>query len=500
MTVTLLMGSATALAQFNPDPPAEPGTPITYSNVVLMRNIEEAGSVSGGGRYVVGNTVNVYAYTNSSYTFVNWTDTKGEVLSTNSSFRFVNTEAADTLIANYAFSPDNPSEPSSPSTTLYYRLGIQEEQGSHAYGGGRYLAGTRVHVYAYMDDGYRFTGWRNSKGEEVSANTSFYYDMPVDGDTLTATCVFDPSLPSEPGDPILRHNVTTVSSEGGWCSGNHGRYLEGTTLWFSAHANSGYEFVGWYLNGEFYTALPSFNYIVDENDLNFYAKFVFNPDSPSEPLMPALSMYSYYLMTVNGVPGETVSYPIFLANTEIVKDMNIRLTFPSSLSVNPEDFVLSAKAQGYDVTISEAVDTISILEEGAQLYDFTLIGGETQPGTQALLTFKATIPDTIRAGVSWQVKINQVSMVMHDGTAVTAHTRNGRVGVYERGDANTDGELNVYDASLISAHALGDVIEMDTHIADINTDGELNVYDVSEITDRVLNTNRQAKVKNIVEP
>ena len=497
MAVTLLVGSATAHAQFNPDPPSEPGAPTIYSNVVLLRNINEAGSVSGGGRYVVGSSVDVYAYTNGSYRFLHWTDTGGNVLSANSSFRFYNTTATDTLIANYEFVPGNPSEPAPPSTTLYYRLATWGQEGCHSYGEGRYQAGTSVYVYTYVDSGYRFLGWTNSKGETVSTNTSFYYSVPVDGDTLTANCVFDPGLPSEPNEPILRYKVTTVCSEGGWFYGHNERYVEGSNLWFCAYTNTGYDFLGWYLNGEFYTALPSFTYTMGKENANFYAKYAFNPSSPQEPTMPAISMYSYYLMTVNGVPGEIVSYPIYLNNTEIVKDMNIRLTFPAALSVNPEDFVLSAKAQGYDVTVTEAVDTISILEEGSKLYDFTLIGGETQPGTQALLTFHATIPDSIQPGMSWQVRINQVSMVMYDGTPVTARTRNGRVGVYEWGDANTDGEVDVIDASLVSAHALGDEVELDSHIADIHTDGTLDVIDFSDIVTKVLDTSEEANTKEV---
>ena len=115
-----LAGCITAQAQgdFNPASPSEPGPPTIYSRIVLLKNIGDAGSVSGEGRYVVGNTVNVYAYVNSSYTFRNWTDTKGNVLTTSTSLSFVNTEQTDTLIANYAFTPSNPSEPSEPSTTL----------------------------------------------------------------------------------------------------------------------------------------------------------------------------------------------------------------------------------------------------------------------------------------------------------------------------------------------------------------------------------------------
>lgn len=124
--LVLLLGSISIWAQddiFDPVSPSEPGPPTIYSRIVLLRNIDDAGSVSGAGRYAVGSSVNVYAYMNSSYTFLNWTDTKGNELSKATSFAFLNTVKTDTLIANYAFTPGNPSEPSEPSTTLYYRLG-----------------------------------------------------------------------------------------------------------------------------------------------------------------------------------------------------------------------------------------------------------------------------------------------------------------------------------------------------------------------------------------
>ena len=185
VAVTCLVGCITAQAQddFNPASPSEPGPPTLYSRIVLLKNISDAGSVSGEGRYVVGNTVNVYAYVNSSYTFRNWTDTKGNILSTATSFGFVNTEQNDTLIANYAFTPGNPSEPSEPSTTLYYRLGLKATQGCSVSGAGRYLAGKSVSVYASVESGYNFLGWTNLKGETVSTSTSFSYTMPVDGES-----------------------------------------------------------------------------------------------------------------------------------------------------------------------------------------------------------------------------------------------------------------------------------------------------------------------------
>lgn len=451
IAVMCLMGCITVHAQddFNPASPSEPGPPTVYSRIVLLRNIDDAGSVSGSGRYEVGSTVKVYAYVNSGYTFQHWTDTKGDVLSTATQFGFVNTEKDDTLIACYVFTPSNPGEPTEPSTTLYYRLGLSATQGCTVSGAGRYLAGKSVSVSAYVESGYTFLGWTNSKGEKVSGNTSFSYTMPVDGDTLTAQCVFNPGSPAEPGDPVLKHTVTAICSDGGYYNGNTGRYLEGSSYTLTAYANTGYEFDGWYLNGELYTNLRSFSYTIGKENLNFYAKFVFNPSSPGEPNMPAISYYTYYLPTVNGKPGDTVKYAINLVNAQLVKDMNIRITFPASVVVEPANYILSDKAIGYDVTICEAVDTISIIEEGAKLWDFTLIGGTTESATQTLLTFDVFLPDTIDTGHRHQVKINQISMTMEDGTAVTARTRNGLIGVFRNGDANGDDAVDALDSSLI---------------------------------------------------
>ena len=492
IAVTCLAGYVTALAQgdFNPPSPDEPGAPTIYSRIVLLRNIDDAGSVSGAGRYAVGSTVTVYAYVNSSYTFLKWTDTKGNELSKATSFGFVNTENTDTLIANYAFTPGSPSEPSEPSTTLYYRLGLKATQGCSVSGAGRYLAGAKVSVYASVESGYNFLGWTNLKGETVSGSTSFSYTMPVDGDTLTANCVFNPGSPSEPSDPILRHNVSVTCSDGGYYSGSTGRFLEGSTYSLTAYANTGYDFAGWYLNGELYTNLRSFSYTVGKENLNFYAKFVFNPSSPGEPNMPAISQYSYYLPTVTGKPGDTIRYAINLVNTEVVKDLNIRLTFPAGVVVDPTDYTLSDKAVGYDVTICEAVDTISIIEEGAQLWDFTFIGGETAPATQALLTFDVFLPDTIDTGHRHQVKINQISMTMADGTEVTAKTRNGLIGVFQRGDVNGDDKVNIMDVvGAISLMNGAEDEELVPEVANTNDDENINIMDVVGIIEIMNNNN-----------
>lgn len=494
IAVMCLIGCITAHGQddFSPSSPPEPGAPDIYSRIVLLRNIDEAGSVSGGGRYLVGSTVKLYAYVNSSYTFQCWTDTKGTVFGTSTTLSLINTEKADTVIANYAFVPSNPNEPNEPSATLYYRLQLQSTQGCSVSGGGRYLAGNTVRVSASVESGYSFVSWTNSKGEVVSTSTAFSYTMPIDGDVLTANCVFSPGAPSEPGDPVLSRYVTATCAEGGYCSGNTGRYLEGTKLSLSAYANSGYTFDGWYLNGELYTKVTSFSYAVGKENMHFYAKFVFNPASPGEPAMPALSTYSYYLPVLNTPPGKTVPYAINLVNTEVVKDLNIRLTFPPEYEIDPNDYTLSDKAVGYSVTIKEVEDNISIIEEGSKLWDFSFIGGETAPATQALLTFNIFVPASVPTGTSKLIKINQISMVQADGTPVTARTRNGSLGVYKLGDVNGDDVVDISDVlgtlSIIKGEEDDSLIK---EVADPNEDATIDVSDILGVMEIITTNNNE---------
>lgn len=474
---------------FDPSSPPEPDKPQIKHKLTLIALPSEGGSVSGGGSILDGSTVTLRASASSGYTFEAWSDKDGMVLSTTASFQYTTKEENDTLYAHFRFNPSSPSEPQEPSTTLYYRLTVEPDQGCTVSGGGRYLAGKNISVSASVESGYDFANWTDASGNVVSTSRSFSYTKQADNEVLTAHCRFNPSGPSEPGDPILKHWVKATCTDGGTISGStNNRILEGSSFSLYASKNTGYDFAGWYLNGELYTMLSSFSYTMGKENLNFEARFIFNPSSPSEPAMPALSMYSYYLPTVNGVPGSTIKYAINLVNTEAVKDMNIRLTFPAGVEISPENYVLSDKASGYNVTITEAVDTISIIEEGARLWDFTMIGGTTEPATQALLTFDVLLPDTIDTGYSHSVKINQISMTMADGTAVTAHTRNGRIGVYKLGDVNGDDDVNITD--VVSTLKIIKGVEDNSlirEVANTNDDEDVNISDAVGIIELIKN-------------
>ncbi len=477
MVVMFLLG-ITAYGQdtFDPVSPSEPGAPIIYSRVTAKAEPADGGSVSGGGRYAVGSSHGFYAYVNNGYKFAYWTDKDGNILSTATSLDYVYPENGNELTAHFKFDPTAPSEPVPASSILYFPLTVQATVGGSVYGGGRYQAGQNVNLSANAETGFAFVNWTNEDGDIVSTQSSFSYTTQEKKETLTANFCFDPTSPGEPDEPIVRHRVTVGCNEGGYFNGTSGLVLTGNSVTLYAYPNSGYEFLGWYMNGEFYTALSNFSYTMGTENVDFYAMFRFNPESPSEPLMPALDKYSFYLMTVNGLPGQTIEYPIYMANSAEARDMTFQLTFPAELMPRLNDVTLSDKAVGYTTSATAQSETV---------YVFSMIGGTLEAATTKLLTFYVDIPTDMPTGSSFQVKINQISVTEPDGTSVTARTRNGRMGVYRKGDTNGDDAVDALDSSLILqyvAHKFGDEnTDFIKETANTNGGDEIDALDASLI-------------------
>ena len=235
-----------------------------------------------------------------------------------------------------------------------------------------------------------------------------------------------------------------------------------------------------------------------EENVNFHALFKFNPTSPSEPLMPALDKYSYYLMTVNGKPGNTIEYPIYMANSAVAKDMTFQLTFPTALMPRMDEVTLTDKATGYTTSATALNDSG---------YVFTMIGGTLEAATTKLLTFYVDIPADMPTGSSFQVKINQISVTEPDGTSVTARTRNGRMGVYKNGDANGDDEVDVTDIVAVANNILGRASDsFIAEAANVNDDSDVDVTDIVAVANLILRGNGNAssakvrKVLKMLEP
>lgn len=203
----------------NPSEPTEPDLPV-YSKLYLSASPSVGGyfNISSGNRYEVGTSVNVRAYTNSNYTFKNWTE-NGEVISTSSSFNYVMKEGDPKLIANYEYTPSNPSEPSEPKT--YHKLYIKSNPSGGGYfnveSGNSNEEGASVYLRAYNNQWYTFRCWTDENGDTISTNSSFNYNMPGEDKTLTAnyTYYYNPTGPDEPNEPDIKDvNIYGMTENG----------------------------------------------------------------------------------------------------------------------------------------------------------------------------------------------------------------------------------------------------------------------------------------------
>ena len=444
----LLLGSISAGAQsdFNPDSPAEPGVPPMKLEIAVVP--AEAGSVSGAGRYAEGTKVSLSAYTNTGFHFVSWTNANGEVLATTASFVYTKGAGHEKLTANYVFDPTAPNDPAEPSSIMYYQLQLSATEGGSVSGGGRYLAGQRITLSAYPESQFDFDGWYDGS-ERLSDSRSFSYTTTAKHRTIEARFVFNPDSPNDPSDPALKpkHNIYVTANEGGSTNVSTLFLQEGATTTLRAYTNSGYTFVGWYLNGELLTPLAEFVYTVTtEQTQNLEARFEFTPDSPAEPGMPTTTKHAFFLMNKVTTPGTTVKFPIYLSNVRTIKDMTFQLSFEEEVLPNLQSVSMSERATGYTISCD-------VLENNT--YVFSFIGGSVPAGNAAIIVFDIPVSKDIITAKGYPIKINQVTVTEEDGTVTTGSTRNGRISVYKMGDTNGDNEVNEVDAQLILDVSVG---------------------------------------------
>lgn len=187
--------------EFDPSSPADPQPADTTKkfNLKLVCNPAAAGEVNGDGKYAVGSSAYVYAYTNSGYVFTGWTK-DGEMVSTNSSMYYTMPASDVVLTANYVYNPSSPSDPQQP--TLKHPLTVIASpagSGSFSSSGSEVTYGEEYYVYAYPNTGYKFKGWIVNGVAQEDASTPLRRTMTDAGASVVGLFVFDPSSPANPG-------------------------------------------------------------------------------------------------------------------------------------------------------------------------------------------------------------------------------------------------------------------------------------------------------------
>jgi len=209
--------------------------------ITLSQNIEEGGTVTGGGTYSYGAIIAVRATMNlPAYIFKNWTE-NGNVVSTSLTYIFTATQSRH-LVANFM--------PAIYEVPIY----ANPYEGGVVTGGGVFTYGTQITISATANPGYHFVNWTKyiyGNGTVVSTDPDYTFEV-------TEVCAFVAYF--EEGAKV----IVTTNIEGGEILGN-GIYHYGDEVTCEAIPNQGYKFVNWTEGrGELSTDNP-YRFIVTED-------------------------------------------------------------------------------------------------------------------------------------------------------------------------------------------------------------------------------------------
>lgn len=148
------------------------GSTPTTDTYTLTLKVSGNGTVSGGGSYAKGSKVTIKAIPNSGATFTKWSDNN------TSATRTITLNSNTTLTAYFTGTTPTPSEDEY-TVTLY----VSPSEGGYTSGQGTYKSGERAWLYAYANEGWKFTKW--SDGYTYKDR---YWDIYKD---LTLTAYFE---------------------------------------------------------------------------------------------------------------------------------------------------------------------------------------------------------------------------------------------------------------------------------------------------------------------
>lgn len=184
-----------------------------------------------------------------------------------------------TVSAQDDFNPGNPPEPD-----LRLRVSVSSERGNTS-GSGTYLSGTKVKIStSSQSPDFTFAYW-TLNGEKYSEQKQFEYVVADRNVNFVAIYDFTPVNPSEPQTPDT-YRVYVSTNEPGSCSFNRdngAKAKAGEYVTLIAAPSQGYKFKGWFLDGVKQSEQLTFNFYMPASNVNYEARFVYNPDSPDEP-------------------------------------------------------------------------------------------------------------------------------------------------------------------------------------------------------------------------
>ena len=431
--VLSLIVSVGTWGQYNPSNPAEPGAPIKQYVLTLEADPSGGGSfnLNATSNHVADETFWVQANTASNFTFVEWT-LDGEVISTNYRFQYTMPTRDVKLIAHYRYTPSSPTEPSEPNLPakpIYSNLWlIAQPSGGGSFNissGTSYEVGASVRVQANPASNFTFVNWTQD-GEVISESRAFNYVMSdgADANRLVANFTYTPGSPGEPSVPKVYHRVYLMADpvSGGYFNTESGnQFEEGTQQTFRAYNNQWYTFQNWTIDGEVVSTSSNYTMTIPDKDVTLTANYIYeyNPGNPNEPSPSTTKHLSVYGMTANGVRGQTITYPVFLENTEDVYGVTVVVQFPAGFTVNAENVVLAERAVGHELEVEA---------RGNNAYRFELTADHVLTGQNGkIFDVPVTISADCNPDQSYQVLLTNAARINLDGSRDMLNARNGYI-------------------------------------------------------------------------
>ncbi|MBD5356324.1 MAG: hypothetical protein HDR88_04875 [Bacteroides sp.] len=296
--LALLVWSATVLADYDPASPPEPGVNFTLTTRCIPAG--GAGSMTGTATHAFGSSVRMEAYPASGFSFVQWEDEEGNIISEEQNFLYSMPSHDVTLIARFEYNPDSPTEPGTPEFKQYSKVFFTQipldagslecyNQSSYQSSGASIEVGTSVRLRADAHSDFRFINW-TLEDEVVSETSEFSYTVGEEDLHFVAHFEYTPENPAEPGEQHFSRTLSLRSNpEGGGSLSGAGTMLDGTSQRVYTNPNPYYTFLNWTDdNGEVVSEEREFYYTMPNRDVTLTANFSYdyNPGNPEEPGIP----------------------------------------------------------------------------------------------------------------------------------------------------------------------------------------------------------------------
>jgi len=414
----------------------------------------EGGVVTGGGVYDEAEEVTLTATADDGYKFLGWYE--GETLVSEDAELTIVVAEDKTYTAKFELIP-----------VVEYTIDAITDpaEAGLVSGTGVYEEGTVVTLTAEAADGYVFAGWyldeelvSEEAAIEVTADADKTYTAKFEVEIIEYTVIAE-------ADPADAGTVT-----GGGVVG------AGTQVTFTATANDGYNFIGWYLGEELVSEDETFVVTATE-DATYTAKF---------ELIPVVE----YTITAEATEGGTAE-----GTTTVVEGEEVTLTATANEGYEFAGWYLGEELYSTDAEITVIADadkTFTAKFEVAQTapteYTITAVadpadygtvtgGGTVVEGTEVTLTATATNTAKYKF-LGWydgETKVSADTTFVVTAEADKTYTAKF---VKYNGDVDGNSRVDLRDYQALFKYVKNkDASALDLTVADIDVNGRVNLRD-----------------------